>query len=386
MRADRPVARPETKRTMSQKRSKVKGEGAPRPRRAIAVAILAATALVIGGGVAAVVLVQSRDSVARADDRAESLNTVPIVLGTVSEQIQVAGELLFDRQRPVTAGLSGVVTGLPEVGAQVGAGGTLYSVNGRPVIVLLGALPAWRRFEEGMDGGADVQQLESNLLAMGYFDGDVDQNFTYSTAQAVRALQHATGQQQTGSLDLGSVVFADGDIRVAELTTDVGSQVGAGTEVLSVSSLVKIVQTDVKLDDQKLAVVGAVVSVTLPDGTSAKGTVTGVGVATERKQQGGDATTIVIPTKIALTDPAAATSFQRASVKVGFVSEQRDDVLTAPIEALTAFDDTRFGVEVPAKGGGTKRVPVTTGLFAAGRVEISGAGIAEGIEVVVPER
>lgn len=156
--------------------------------------------------------------------------------------------------------------------------------------------------------------------------------------------------------------------------------------MLTVSSLAKIVQADLKLDNQTLAVVGTVVAVALPDGTSAEGTVTRVGVAVERKQAGSETTSVVIPITIALTDPAAAANFQRASVKVGFVGERRDDVLTVPVEALIALDDTRFGVEVPAVEGTTKRVAVTVGLFAAGRVEISGEGIAEGTSVVVPER
>ena len=37
-------------------------------------------------------------------------------------------------------------------------------------------------------------------------------------------------------------------------------------------------------------------------------------------------------------------------------------------------------------GGSTRKVPVTTGMFAGGRVEVSGEGLAEGQRVVVPQR
>jgi hypothetical protein len=59
-------------------------------------------------------------------------------------------------------------------------------------------------------------------------------------------------------------------------------------------------------------------------------------------------------------------------------------VLSVPVEALLALSGDRFGVEVLQADGTTKRMPVTTGLFAAGRVEVSGDGISAGQKVVVP--
>jgi len=43
------------------------------------------------------------------------------------------------------------------------------------------------------------------------------------------------------------------------------------------------------------------------------------------------------------------------------------------------------GVELGESGGTTRKVPVTIGLFAGGRVEISGKDISEGQRVVVPQ-
>ena len=54
--------------------------------------------------------------------------------------------------------------------------------------------------------------------------------------------------------------------------------------------------------------------------------------------------------------------------------------------ALVALSPEQFGVEVVQDDNTTTRIPVTTGLFAAGRVEISGEGLAEGQRVVVPQR
>ena len=85
-------------------------------------------------------------------------------------------------------------------------------------------------------------------------------------------------------------------------------------------------------------------------------------------------------------DASVTESFQEVSVTVGLPSEKRENVLSVPVGALVALSPEQFGVEVVQDDSTTKRVPVTTGLFAAGRVEISGEGLAEGQRVVVPQR
>jgi hypothetical protein len=58
-------------------------------------------------------------------------------------------------------------------------------------------------------------------------------------------------------------------------------------------------------------------------------------------------------------------------------------VLAVPISALVALAGGGYGVElVDAKS--SRVVPVSTGLFANGNVEISGKDIAEGAAVRVP--
>ena len=72
-----------------------------------------------------------------------------------------------------------------------------------------------------------------------------------------------------------------------------------------------------------------------------------------------------------------------ASVDVTFTAAERRNVLTVPVSALLAADDGGFGVEV-VEGSATRHVPVRTGLFADGRVEITGDGLAEGMTVGMP--
>jgi hypothetical protein len=70
-------------------------------------------------------------------------------------------------------------------------------------------------------------------------------------------------------------------------------------------------------------------------------------------------------------------------VDVLLVSERKEGVLAVPVGALVSLGEGEYGVQV-VEGGATRYVPVETGLFAAGRVEVVGEGIAEGVEVGVP--
>jgi multidrug efflux pump subunit AcrA (membrane-fusion protein) len=70
-------------------------------------------------------------------------------------------------------------------------------------------------------------------------------------------------------------------------------------------------------------------------------------------------------------------------VDLDFVSQARKDVLAVPVAALLALPNGGYGVQV-VQGGATRIVPVKTGMFAAGRVEVSG-GIAQGVMVGVPK-
>ena len=86
-----------------------------------------------------------------------------------------------------------------------------------------------------------------------------------------------------------------------------------------------------------------------------------------------------------LTDASATTNFQEVSVTVDLPSEKRTGVLSVPVGALLALSADQYGVEIVESGGTTRKVPVTIGLFAGGRVEISGKDISEGQRVVVPQ-
>jgi hypothetical protein len=322
-----------------------------------------------------------------------------VVKGKVSTRISVQGTLGYARPRPLDAGRSGVVTWLPETGDRIEFGARIYSLDAEPILLLRGSNPMWRKFAEGMSGGPDVQQLETDLQSTGYFSGTVDQTFTKETAKAIARLQDALAEHcaprsrkskvprdrpTCGVLPLGSIVFGTEEFRIAKRSVAPGDQVSEGSPLLGVSAGRKVVHADVGLDDQRLARPGTKVTVTLPDGNSARGVVRKIGSATESRDSSTGLTTVVLPTTIALPLQRQVKDFQEAAVTVDFADVQRQDVLSVPVEALVAMGEHHFGVEVLERSGAIRRLPVKVGIFAGGRVVVSGHGIHAGLAVVVP--
>jgi peptidoglycan hydrolase-like protein with peptidoglycan-binding domain len=312
-------------------------------------------------------------------------STGEVVRGDLEGRTTASGTLRFADGRTLRAGRGGVVTEVPVPGSVKKAGDRLYAVDNVPVFLLRGGMPAWRDLAAGMADGPDVRQLERGLRELGFFRGDPDERFRSSTADAISKWQKENGLERTGRLPLGSVVFAGGDVRVGTVTARVGDQIGPGTDLFATTSTVRVVDLFLELADQQLAVVGRKVGLRLPGGTGTAGTISSVGTPTERDDSSGQKET-VIPVVVALDDPAAAGSLQEASVTVEVPSDRREDVLSVPVGALIALDPDRFGIEVVEADGTTRKVPVTTGLFAGGQVEISGQDVEAGQRVVVPRR
>ncbi|GGT04630.1 hypothetical protein [Streptomyces cinerochromogenes] len=60
-------------------------------------------------------------------------------------------------------------------------------------------------------------------------------------------------------------------------------------------------------------------------------------------------------------------------------------MLAVPVTALVALAEGGYGVEVIQPGGQHKLIPVTIGLVADARAQITKGDIKEGTKVVIPE-
>ncbi|MEV6410543.1 peptidoglycan-binding domain-containing protein [Kribbella sp. NPDC051718] len=341
-----------------------------------AVAVLAA-----GGGLTAGLLTRGDSSEAAGESPAALTNTAKVTRQTLKDTETADGELAYGATTTATSRAAGTLTWLPESGQQVGRGQTLYQVNNLPTTLFYGALPAYRRLAEDSEG-ADVLQLERNLRALGYKGFTVDDSFTSATADAVEEWQEDRGLSETGVVELGQVVFAPSAVRVESLQAAVADPVAPGQKVLSYTGTVKAVTVSLEAADQRLAKKGAAVSVALPDDTSVAGKVSEVSTVIVPAASPDEEPSTEVEVVIALGNQKAVAAYALASVDVTFTAAERKGVLTVPVAALLALQEGGFGVEV---AGTPKYRPVKTGLFAAGRVEVSGPGIVEGLAVGVPK-
>lgn len=312
--------------------------------------------------------------------------TAEVTRQTLTATSEYDGELGYGVATTTTNRLTGTVTGLPDVGDVIKRGQPLYSVDGDPVILLYGDLPAYRALKEG-DEGPDVEQLERNLEKLGYDGFTVDDEFTWRTAEAVEEWQDDLGVPETGTVDLGRVAFLPESRRIDGLDVELGAAATPGQPVLSHTSTAKAVTVQLEPSDLADVKAGAAVEVELPDGKRVPAKITEL--TTEVQAASGqqeEASTTVIAVAELSGDKAieAAADYDQAAVDLIVTTGERKDVLTVPVTALLALAEGGYGVEVVA-GGTTSYARVDTGLFADGRVEVSGEGIDEGTVVGMPE-
>jgi len=280
----------------------------------------------------------------------------------------------------------GIVTQLAAAGDIVQAGEPIYTLDGsHPVILLTGATPTWRPMAPGMSDGADVKELEQNLQDLGFASAGsalkVDDHWDEATTTAVKAWQHALGVAETGTIDLGQLVFEPGPLRVTSTAVDLGGTVAPGGSVVNGTTTNRIVSVDLDTVSQGTVKVGDPVDITLPDGvTTTTGTVTAVGSVATAGQDGANPT---IPVTITLDDPSATGVVDQAPVLVAITTATATDVLAVPVQALVALLEGGYAVEV-VSGATYSYVGVQLGLFANGWVEINGNGLDAGQTVVVP--
>jgi peptidoglycan hydrolase-like protein with peptidoglycan-binding domain len=300
---------------------------------------------------------------------------------------EVDGTLGYGEARTVANRREGTITALAAEGAVVRRGETLYRVDGKPVPLLYGRLPAWRELSVGVDDGPDVRQLEQNLVALGY-DPDraitVDDHFSLATRAAVRRLQEVLGLEETGTFTPGDAVWQPGPVRVGRHKAEVGDSARPGSPVLEVTATSRQVTIDLDASRQPYVRAGDRVDLELPGGRTTTGRVVEVGkVATAPQGDGGEEGDPTVEVVVALDRPKATGSLDQAPVDASITTEVRRGVLAVPVDALLALAEGGYAVEVE-RDGRRQLVGVETGLFADGQVEVSGEGLRAGDRVVVP--
>ena len=324
-------------------------------------------------------------------------STALVTRRTLVSQTQVSATLADAGSYSVVNQASGTLTRLPAVGIMVRQGQALYQVDGQPVALLYGHVPAWRALSAGMTG-ADVRELNTTLVRLGYARAAALgpragwDYFGAGTAYALERFQAHLGiTSPTGSLALGQAVFLPSAVKITAWATAVAPGVAAtaGAALMTATSDSPVVTIALDTAQQAEVKAGDTVSVTLPRGNTTPGVVTSVGtVATTNATTHATTITVVV----ALKHQAVARHLSSAPVTVSITTGVVRNALVVPVTALLAQPaqgpgEARGGYAVEVAGaGGHHLVPVSVGMIdnAAGLVQVTGGRLAVGQRVVVP--
>jgi hypothetical protein len=358
-------------------------------RAGIAALVVAAVAVVVI--VVAVGSGRGGDG-AGAQAASTSTATTPIRRQDLVEVDTESGTLGYADRRTVINHLSGTVTWLAAQGSVVRAGHALFKVDGSPVILLSGELPAYRTLQAGVSDGADIRQLERNLRALGYDpygQVTVDRHWTVQTTAAVERWQAAHELEQTGVIELGRVVFQPGSRRVAstsvalgasasgggggggasggssqQTSTAAGQDSGVRTQLASLVTGAKAVEADRPI--AVAAAAGDADTTTTPDGAADAGTVPAPAPATTPAD-----TTTTTPSPA--TPPATSTpgppSPPPATVPTPVAKRRTTKAKTAPSRSASSTarsgSSTLGGGSARSDGGGASAAAVQAATRAA---------------------
>lgn len=147
---------------------------------------------------------------AKAEAPVASWITVPVEKKVLTATVIQRGDVTPEES--VSIGVPASVEGDPVVtqvdvaaGDEVAEGTKVVEISGRPVFVMLGAVPVYRSLKPSMEG-ADVRQLQEALVRVGY-PVDVDGVYGAQTKEAVKEFYKSSGYEpvpasETAEVDL----------------------------------------------------------------------------------------------------------------------------------------------------------------------------------------
>jgi hypothetical protein len=354
------------------------------------IAVLVACALA-AGAVAAYLISRGRPAPAATT---APVATARVTQGTLTSQEQENGTVEYAHSYTIVAPSSGVYTALPTAGQVVRQGQALYGLSGQPVVLLYGDTPAYRTLFAGMRG-PDVAELNADLVALGYAARQNippgSDTYTSATAVALDRLQAAAGLPQSSDLPLGQAVFLPGAVAVSSVNPGIGTAAAAGQTVMQVTSTKLQVAVQIDAAQQSLVHLGDVATITLPDGGTTAGKVVRVAqlASTPASSSGATgnqpSTASTVEVDVAPDQASVLQGLTDAVLDVAITTASVRNALAVPVTALLAQASGGYAVEVVQPNGTHQLVPVQLGIFddGAGLVQVSGAGLKAGEQVVV---
>ncbi len=183
------------------------------------------------------------------DDRstAASTETIDVITTTLAAEsrdltsyAEWAATLQSGTSASIAATARGTITANANVGDRIELGDVVAEIDGNPVVALYGNVPQFRELDVNTESGADIRQLEENLVALGYDpEGTVtiDENYTFYTGEMVQRWETDLGiETPDAAVAVGQLAFIAGPSEVATRTA-VGSQVTPGQSLATTVTL-----------------------------------------------------------------------------------------------------------------------------------------------------
>ena len=258
-----------------------------------------------------------------------------------------------------------------------------------------------------MNPGLDVEQIERNLVVLGYGSKQslgVDRVFDSNTAKAIKSMQSDLGLKKTGHIRFGDAIFLPGKavVEYSASFPDVGTTITAGTVITSLiptentqtridkdgkisskTESLQMVETSITVSNQELVTIGTKVKIELPDESKVQGTVKTIGT-TAVIPTGNQANDPYLEVSVAIDGGVSLPQWTGAPVAVGVTKQFAKNVLAVPVMSLVALLEGGYAVEV-IDGGTTKLVPVEIGIYSDGWAELKSSVLKPGFEIVVPQ-
>ncbi|MEO8264673.1 MAG: peptidoglycan-binding domain-containing protein [Ilumatobacteraceae bacterium] len=190
--------------------------------------------LAAGGGGGYLIASRHNDTttVAKAPVKLSTAKVQQLDLTTYDETTATLG---FTTSATVSSPVAGTVTSVVSGGDIVDAGTVVATVDGAPVVAMIGDIPGYRDLSTAASDGADIRQLELNLVQLG-FDPEhkivIDEHYDSTTKAAVTAWEDSLGLTGDGKISKGELVFIPGRLLVDTVSATVGGSVNAGSALV----------------------------------------------------------------------------------------------------------------------------------------------------------
>ena len=188
-----------------------------------------AAVVVLGAAAGATLWVRHHNSANASPTVAKRTATAKVATQDLAIYSTTTATLGYTTSVTVASPVAGTVTSLIGTGKPIGPGTVVASIDGAPVVAMVGDVPSYRALSTTSSDGIDVRQLEQNLVRLGFDPTGaitVDNHFDTATANAVTLWETSLGLTGDGKVSQGEIVYVPGELLVDSTSVNVGGAVG----------------------------------------------------------------------------------------------------------------------------------------------------------------